>query len=113
MTIFPNSAVQNAYKLEKPYSFDTAFLSLIEADSTDELLTYVEQFFTGYTQTWAMRRTTGLFTHFFQLDTTVAERQFFKRLAQLIGTRAARLSSCGIAAIASKMGYAEQVSKIF
>lgn len=83
---------QNAYKIEKINAFDTAFLSLIESDSTEELLTV-----------------TGLFTHFFGLDTTVAERQFFKRLAQLIGTRAARLSACGIAAIASKNNYIEQV----
>ena len=56
---------------------------------------------------------TGLFTHFFGLDTTIAERQFFRRLAQLIGTRAARLSACGVAAIASKMGYIdEKVSSI-
>ena len=61
------------------------------SDSTDELLTV-----------------TGLFNHFYSLDTTIAERQFFKRLAQLIGTRAARLSACGIAAIVSKMGYLEE-----
>jgi hexokinase len=47
---------------------------------------------------------TGLFTHFFGLDTTISERQFFRRLAELIGTRSARLSACGIAAIVSKMG---------
>jgi len=79
---------QETRKIEKPYKFDTAFLSLIEADATDELLTV-----------------TGLFSHFFGLETTVPERQFFKRLAQLIGTRAARLSACGIAAIVSKQGY--------
>lgn len=50
---------------------------------------------------------TGLFSHFFALNTTISERQFFKRLAQLIGTRSARLSACGIAAIVSKMGYLE------
>jgi len=82
---------QNAYKIEKRESFDTAFLSLIESDPTEELLTV-----------------TGVFTHFFGLDTTIAERQFFRRLAQLIGTRAARLSACGIAAIASKMGYIDE-----
>jgi len=38
------------------------------------------------------------------LDTTISERQFFRRLAELIGTRSARLSACGIAAIVSKMG---------
>ncbi|GAA6063106.1 hypothetical protein JCM10212_002628 [Sporobolomyces blumeae] len=78
---------QETYKVEKPYVFDTAFLSLIESDTTDELLTI-----------------TGLFAHFFALDTTVAERQFMRRLAVLIGTRAARLSACGIAAIVSKQG---------
>lgn len=60
--------------------------------------------------THAAHRTTGLFAHFFQIETTISERQFFKRLAQLVGTRSARLSSCGIAAIASKMGYIEEVS---
>ncbi|PWN53832.1 putative hexokinase [Violaceomyces palustris] len=82
---------QNTYKIEKPYSFDTAFLSLIESDPTEELLTV-----------------TGLFTHFFGLDTTIVERKFFRELAKLIGTRAARLSSCGIAALVIKMGYLEE-----
>ncbi|GAA5933728.1 hypothetical protein JCM1841_002810 [Sporobolomyces salmonicolor] len=81
---------QETYKVEKPYVFDTAFLSLIESDTTDELLTI-----------------TGLFAHFFSLDTTIAERQFMRRLAVLIGTRAARLSACGIAAIVSKQGLLE------
>lgn len=81
---------QNTYKIETPQVFDTAFLSLIEADPTDELLTV-----------------TGLFTHFFKLDTTIEERKFFKKLAELIGTRAARLSSCGICALVTKMGYLE------
>ncbi|KAK0531738.1 hexokinase [Tilletia horrida] len=84
---------QNTYKIEKAYVFDTAFLSLMEADPTPEFLTV-----------------TGLFTHFFGLDTTMAERQFFRDLAKLIGTRAARLSSCGIAAIVTKMKYLEDGS---
>ncbi|KZT50279.1 hypothetical protein CALCODRAFT_444837 [Calocera cornea HHB12733] len=82
---------QNTYKIEKPYVLETAFLSLMEADPTEELLTVV-----------------GIFTHFYGLETTLAERQFFRALAKLIGTRAARLSACGIAAIVSKMGYLEQ-----
>jgi len=49
----------------------------------------------------------GIFTHFFGIETTLAERQFFRALAKLVGRRAARLSSCGIAAIVSKMGYLE------
>lgn len=82
---------QNTYKLEKPYAFDTAFLSLMESDPTDELLTVI-----------------GLFTHFFGIDTTIEERQFFRKLAKLIGTRSARLSSCGIAALVTKMGYLDK-----
>ncbi|KAE8212283.1 hypothetical protein CF327_g4055 [Tilletia walkeri] len=81
---------QNTYKIEKSYVFDTAFLSLMEADPTPELLTIV-----------------GLFAHFFGLETTVQERQFLRDLAKLIGTRAARLSSCGIAALVTKMRYLE------
>jgi hexokinase len=49
----------------------------------------------------------GIFSHFFALETTLAERQFFRALAKLIGRRAARLSACGIAAIVSKKGYLE------
>jgi hexokinase len=81
---------QNTYKLENPYVLDTAFLSLMESDPTDELLMII-----------------GIFTHFFAVETTLAERQFFRALAKLIGRRAARLSACGIAAIVSKMGYLE------
>ncbi|KAF8064993.1 hexokinase [Lyophyllum atratum] len=82
---------QNTYKLEVPYVFDTAFLSLMESDPTDELLMII-----------------GIFSHFFAVETTLAERQFFRALAKLIGRRAARLSACGIAAIVSKMGYLEE-----
>ncbi|KAF9453400.1 hexokinase [Macrolepiota fuliginosa MF-IS2] len=82
---------QNTYKLEVTYSFDTAFLSLMESDPTDELLMII-----------------GIFTHFFAVETTLAERQFFRALAKLIGRRAARLSACGIAAIVSKMGYLDE-----
>ncbi|KAJ9101721.1 hypothetical protein QFC21_003060 [Naganishia friedmannii] len=84
---------QNTYKLEKEYAMDTAFLSLMESDPTDELLTVV-----------------GVFTYFFGIETTLEERLFFRSLAKLIGTRAARLSACGIAAIVSKKGYLEKTS---
>jgi hexokinase len=36
---------------------------------------------------------------------THAELELIRRTAELIGTRAARLSSCGVAAICTKMGY--------
>jgi hexokinase len=102
---------QNTYKLENPYVFDTAFLSLMErlaglsfllhlyssfpSDPTDELLMII-----------------GIFSHFFAVETTLAERQFFRALAKLIGRRAARLSACGIAAIVSKMGYLDEACSV-
>lgn len=63
----------------------------LHSDPTDELLMII-----------------GIFSHFFAVETTLAERQFFRALAKLIGRRAARLSSCGIAAIVSKMGYLDE-----
>lgn len=39
------------------------------------------------------------------LQTTLPELELIRRLAELIGTRAARLSACGVAAIAIKKGY--------
>ncbi|KAL1760467.1 hypothetical protein FB107DRAFT_203060 [Schizophyllum commune] len=87
---------QETYKLESPYVFETAFLSLMErhADPTDELLMII-----------------GIFSHFFAVETTLAERQFFRALAKLIGRRAARLSACGIASIVSKMGYLDDLKE--
>lgn len=82
---------QNTYKLEIAYSFDTAFLSLMESDPTDELLMVI-----------------GIFSYFFAVETTLAERQFFRALAKLVGRRAARLSACGIAAIVSKKGFLDE-----
>lgn len=64
---------------------------IFHSDPTQELLTII-----------------GVFAHFFQLETTLDERQFFRSLAQLIGKRAARLSACGIAAIVSKCGYLDE-----
>ena len=43
------------------------------------------------------------------LETTLAEQQFFRALAKLIGRRVARLSVCEIAAIASRMGMSGKV----
>lgn len=39
------------------------------------------------------------------LPTTRPERELMRRLAELIGTRAARLSACGVAAISKKKEY--------
>jgi hexokinase len=86
---------QKTYKLENPYSFDTALVSLLESDDTEQLLMIV-----------------GVFTHFFGIETTLAERQFFRALARMVGRRAARLSACGIAAIVSKCGMLDEGCKV-
>ena len=39
------------------------------------------------------------------ITTTRPELELIRRLAELIGTRAARLSACGVAAICKKKGY--------
>ena len=47
----------------------------------------------------------ALFEQRLGIDTTEPERKLIRRLAELIGTRAARLSACGVAAICKKKGY--------
>ncbi|KAH7591953.1 Hexokinase [Nakaseomyces glabratus] len=79
---------QDISKLKKPYVMDTSYPSKIEDDpfenleDTDELL----------------QKNLGI-------QTTVQERKLIRRLCELIGTRSARLSVCGIAAICQKRGY--------
>lgn len=50
----------------------------------------------------------GIFNHFYNIETTLEERQFFRSVARLIGRRAARLAACGIAAIVKKKNYLEE-----
>ncbi|KAF8182264.1 hexokinase [Mycena galopus ATCC 62051] len=82
---------QDTSQLEIPFGLDTALLSLMESDQTDDL-----------------QNVYGIFAHSFALETTIEERQFFRALAHLIVVRAARLGACGIAAIVRKMNYLEE-----
>ncbi|KAK9333261.1 hexokinase-domain-containing protein [Lipomyces starkeyi] len=82
--IFEN---QNVEGLKKPYSIDASLLSQIEEDPFENL-TEVED----------------LFMSRFNIHTTEPERKLLRRLAELIGTRSARLSAAGVAAICKKMG---------
>lgn len=50
--------------------------------------------------------THSLFDQTLKIDTTEAERKLIRRLAELIGTRAARLSSCGVGAICKMKNFA-------
>ncbi|KAF7868580.1 hypothetical protein EAF04_005111 [Stromatinia cepivora] len=79
---------QDIEKLRKAYTLDSSFLSLVEEDPFENL-----------------SETADLFQNKLGIVTTVPELELIRRLAELIGTRAARLSACGVAAIAKKKGY--------
>ncbi|KAK3354316.1 hexokinase [Neurospora tetraspora] len=85
--IFPG---QDIAKLRKAYSLDSSFLSLIEEDPFENL-----------------SETFELFQTKLGLTPTGPELELIRRTAELIGTRAARLSACGVAAISKKKGYKE------
>jgi len=76
---------QDISKLRKPYTLDASFLSFIEEDPFENL-----------------SETHDLFERTLGLKASKPELELFRRLAELIGTRAARLSSCGVAAICKK-----------
>ena len=52
-----------------------------------------------------LSETGDLFQNKLGITATLPELELIRRLAELIGTRAARLSACGVAAIAKKKGY--------
>lgn len=76
---------QDISKLKKPYTLDASFLSLIEEDPFENL-----------------SETRDLFESMLNIQATKPECELARRLAELIGTRAARLSACGVAAICRK-----------
>ncbi|KAI9904857.1 hypothetical protein N3K66_001386 [Trichothecium roseum] len=83
--IFEN---QDISLLRKAYSLDSSFLSAIEEDPFENL-----------------QETYDNFSSKLNLTCTRPELELIRRLAELIGTRAARLSACGVAAICKKKGY--------
>ena len=78
-------AGQDISKLRKAYTLDSSFLSLIEEDPFENLL-----------------ETSDLFQHKLGITASKPELELCRRLAELIGTRAARISACGVAAICKK-----------
>lgn len=76
---------QDISPLRKAYSLDSSFLSLIEEDPFENL-----------------QETGDLFRKHLGITTNKPELELIRRLAELIGTRAARLSTCGVAAICKK-----------
>ncbi|SCU95615.1 LADA_0G16534g1_1 [Lachancea dasiensis] len=79
---------QDLSKLEKPYVMDTAYPARIEEDPFENL-----------------EDTYDIFKNELGVETTNGERKLIRRLAELIGTRASRMSVCGIAAVCKKRGY--------
>lgn len=76
---------QDISKLRKAYTLDSSFLSIIEEDPFENLT-----------------ETGELFKNELGITTNKPELELCRRLAELIGTRAARLSACGVAAICTK-----------
>ncbi|CAI6535666.1 ASN_HP2_G0017170.mRNA.1.CDS.1 [Saccharomyces cerevisiae] len=79
---------QDLSKLKQPYIMDTSYPARIEDDPFENL-----------------EDTDDIFQKDFGVKTTLPERKLIRRLCELIGTRAARLAVCGIAAICQKRGY--------
>lgn len=76
---------QDTSLLRKPYLLDSSFLAAIEEDPYENL-----------------QETSELLERKLNIKATEAELEMIRRLAELIGTRAARLSACGVAAICTK-----------
>ncbi|KAL8953499.1 MAG: hypothetical protein Q9222_000646 [Ikaeria aurantiellina] len=76
---------QDISKLRTAYSLDASFLSFIEEDPFENL-----------------SETGELFTRELSIKANKPELELCRRMAELIGTRAARLSACGVAAICKK-----------
>ena len=72
-------------KLMEPYCLDTSVLAEIESDPSENLI-----------ETWDM------FMQRFGVECTEPELSLIRRLTEVIGERAARLSACGVAAITKK-----------
>lgn len=73
-----------------PFCIDSAFLSFIEEDPFENL-----------------SETSDMISEKYKLKATKPELELMRRLAELIGTRSARLSSCGIAAICKMKDFTE------
>ena len=83
-------ANQDLEKFRHAFCIDASFLSFIEEDPFENL-----------------SETQDMFNDKYNLKANKAELELLRRLAELIGTRSARLSACGIAAVCKMKGYNE------
>lgn len=86
---------KNLRKLMEPYSLDAGVLAEIESDPFENLI-----------------ETGEMFMKQFGLECTEPELRLIRRLAELIGDRAARLSACGVAAIVKKKNIQVRVNPL-
>ncbi|KAI8087225.1 hexokinase-domain-containing protein [Thamnidium elegans] len=83
---------QYSTEMNKPYSFESAYMSAIESDDTSEL-----------------EGTKHLLEHVMNLkSTTLQDRKTVKRICEMVGKRAARLIAAAMSAIISKRDALEQ-----
>lgn len=81
-------ADQDLSAFKKPFCLDSSFLSFIEEDPFENL-----------------SETQDMFMDKYKLTAKRPELELLRRLAELIGTRSARLSACGIAAVCKMKGF--------
>ena len=79
---------QDLTKLEKPYIMDTSYPARVEEDPFENL-----------------EDTYDIFKNELGVETTLGERKLIRRVCELVGTRASRMSMCGIGAVCTKRGY--------
>lgn len=79
---------QDMTKVNTPFIMDTSYPSRIEDDPFENL-----------------EDTDEILINELGIKTTLSERKVIRRICELIGTRAARLSVCGIAGVFKKRGY--------
>ena len=98
-------ADQDISELQKPYSLDSSFLAAIEEYVyTPPLLICTADVYRDRSEN--LSNTLELFQTDLNISPNAPELRLIRRTAELIGTRAARLSACGVAAISIKKGYA-------
>jgi hexokinase len=101
-------AGQDISKLRRPYTLDSSFLSAIEEYVLALLAhTRCNMLLTSLRRDpfENLSETLDLFQTKLNITPNLPELELIRRTAELIGTRAARLSACGVAAISLKKGY--------
>lgn len=89
--IFQNAGEETTMILNTDHCIDSSFLSFLEADESADLSTCKALFE----------------EHFTYSNPSFEDLYFAKEVSKFIGTRAARLSICGIAAACKKRGYSK------